>query len=663
MKKVIVFFLLSFVLQLNSFSQNTPEQISALKEQLLTEKNDSARLQLFYQLAYGFRFSNIDSSLLYSDVAIDLADKLNNLFIKAHMLSLKGATILEAGKIPESLQFQFEALEISEKNKDTSNVAFALNRIGNVYMELEDYKKANEYYFLSKNFFEILGDTGMFHNEVSNIGNVYELMKMPDSALHYQTISYEGSKLTNDRVNYTRPEIMFRMGNAYRLKGNKVKALEYYKKGIIEAYIDNDLRNLAMNNLFIAQLYHELNNPDSATLYANNAIHTAKIVSFRKVIFDGSILLSELFKEDKRYDSAYKYLANANIERDSLIGAKRFRDLQRIILDKQEQQRASELKSIAIQNRQKQYSLLAGSGIFLVIATILFRNNRQKQKANKILENTLTHLKSTQSQLIQSEKMASLGELAAGIAHEIQNPLNFVNNFSEVNKELIEEMKSELKSGNIDDAIYISNNIKDNEEKISHHGKRADAIVKGMLQHSQSSSGVKEPKNINALAEDYLKLAYQGYRAKDKSFNATLNTEFDPSIGNINIVPQDIGKVLINLFNNAFYALSAHAKAIAGESAEALAKAGSSYEPTLVIRTKKHIDKIEIIVQDNGGGIPQKVLDKIFQPFFTTKPTGQGTGLGLSLSYDIIKAHQGKIDIRNKPGEGAEFIITLPINA
>jgi signal transduction histidine kinase len=249
--------------------------------------------------------------------------------------------------------------------------------------------------------------------------------------------------------------------------------------------------------------------------------------------------------------------------------------------------------------------------------------------------------------------MASLGELAAGIAHEIQNPLNFVNNFSEVNKELIEEMKSELKSGNIDDAISISNNIKDNEEKISHHGKRADAIVKGMLQHSQSSSGIKEPKNINALAEDYLKLAYQGYRAKDKSFNATLNTEFDPTIGNINIVPQEIGKVLINLFNNAFYALSA----------EALAKAGSSYEPTLVIRTKKHIDKIEISVQDNGGGIPQKVLDKIFQPFFTTKPTGQGTGLGLSLSYDIIKAHQGKIDIRNKPGEGAEFIITLPINA
>jgi two-component system, NtrC family, sensor kinase len=246
--------------------------------------------------------------------------------------------------------------------------------------------------------------------------------------------------------------------------------------------------------------------------------------------------------------------------------------------------------------------------------------------------------------------MASLGEMAAGIAHEIQNPLNFVNNFSEVNKELIDEMKSELRSGNIDDAITISNNIQDNEEKISQHGKRADAIVKGMLQHSQISSGVKEPKNINTLADDYLKLAYQGYRAKDKSFNATLKTDFDHSIGNINIVPQEIGNVLINLFNNAFYALSA----------KAFAKNDGNYEPTLLLKTRKLDNKIDIIVQDNGGGIPQKVLDKIFQPFFTTKPTGQGTGLGLSLSYDIVKAHGGELKVETREGDGSEFIVELP---
>ena len=661
MKKVFAFFLFSFVLQLNSFSQNTPEQISALKEQLLIEKNDSARLQLYFALAYGFRFSNIDSSLLYSDVAINLADKINNLSIKAHMLSLKGATILEAGKIPESLQFQFEALQISEKNKDTSNVAFALNRIGNVYMELKNYKKANDYYFLSKNLFEKIGDTGMVHNEFSNIGNVYELMKVPDSALLYLNIAYDASKRTNNRLNYTRPELMFRMGNAYSLKGDKAKALEYYKKGIFESYIDNDLRNLSMNNLFIAQLYHEINNPDSAKLYAYNAIHTGKTVLFRKAIYDASELLSELFKEEKRYDSAYKYLADANIERDSLIGAKRFLDLQRIILDKQEQQRASELKSITIQNRQKQYLLLAGLGTFLIIASILYRNNKQKQKTNKVLEEAIANLKSTQAQLIQSEKMASLGELTAGIAHEIQNPLNFVNNFSEVNAELIDELEQEVDKGNLDEVKALVKDIKANEQKINLHGKRADTIVKGMLQHSNFGSGIKEPTDINALADEYLRLAYHGLKAKDKSFKCNIQTDFDGSIGSININPQDIGRVLLNLINNSFYAVNERSK-----------KQVTGYEPAVTVSTRlittsenslirQSANSLIISVKDNGNGIPQKILDKIFQPFFTTKPTGQGTGLGLSLAYDIVKAHGGDLKVKTDEGVGATFIILLPL--
>jgi len=246
--------------------------------------------------------------------------------------------------------------------------------------------------------------------------------------------------------------------------------------------------------------------------------------------------------------------------------------------------------------------------------------------------------------------MASLGELTAGIAHEIQNPLNFVNNFSEVNTELIDELQSELKAGNKDAAIAISNFIKENEEKINHHGKRADAIVKGMLQHSRSSIGQKEPTNINALADEYLRLSYHGLRAKDKSFNAAMKTDFDESIGKINIIPQDIGRALLNLYNNAFYAVNEKGKLSA-----------NSYQPTAKVSTRKLNDKIEIRVEDNGNGIPQKILDKIFQPFFTTKPTGQGTGLGLSLSYDIIKAHGGEIKVETKENEGSEFIIELPL--
>jgi two-component system NtrC family sensor kinase len=273
------------------------------------------------------------------------------------------------------------------------------------------------------------------------------------------------------------------------------------------------------------------------------------------------------------------------------------------------------------------------------------------RKQKEELEVTLDELRAAQTQLIQSEKMASLGELTAGIAHEIQNPLNFVNNFSEVNKELLTEMKHEIDVGNLVEAKNIARDIQDNEEKITYHGKRADAIVKSMLQHSRSSSGKKEPADVNALADEYLRLAYHGLRAKDKSFNAKFETDFDDRIEQINIVHQDIGRVLLNLINNAFYAVSEKQKQdIPG------------YEPTITVATKKMNDnRVQISVADNGNGVPKKVLDKIFQPFFTTKPTGFGTGLGLSLSYDIItRGHGGELKVETKEGEGAEFIIILP---
>lgn len=264
-------------------------------------------------------------------------------------------------------------------------------------------------------------------------------------------------------------------------------------------------------------------------------------------------------------------------------------------------------------------------------------------------------LQATQAQLIQAEKMASLGELTAGIAHEIQNPLNFVNNFSEVNTELIEEMQEELRAGNQEEAIEISNDIRENQKKINHHGKRADAIVKGMLKHSRNTSGEKEPTNINAIADEYLRLAYHGLRAKDKTFNATLNTDFDETIGKVNVVGQDIGRVVLNLITNALHAVSP-------PSGEGASKTNGAKNPTVWVSTKKVGQEVEIKVKDNGSGIPKEILGKIFQPFFTTKPSGQGTGLGLSMSYDIIRAHGGTLAVDSEPGQFTEFTITLPIN-
>lgn len=279
-------------------------------------------------------------------------------------------------------------------------------------------------------------------------------------------------------------------------------------------------------------------------------------------------------------------------------------------------------------------------------------------KQKEELETTLEELRATQEQLIHSEKMASLGELTAGIAHEIQNPLNFVNNFSEVSHELLDEMQEELENENQAEAIEIAKNIKLNLEKIIHHGKRADSIVKGMLQHSRSSTGVKEPVEINALCDEYLRLAYHGLRAMDKSFNATLKTDFDESIGKINVVPQEIGRVILNLLTNAFYAVNEKKKQMEKE----LKNGVQSYTPTVLIGTKKLDSNIEIKISDNGNGIPKEAVDKIFQPFFTTKPSGKGTGLGLSLSYEIVtKAHGGKLSVENNPGEGVTFNISLPI--
>ncbi len=309
------------------------------------------------------------------------------------------------------------------------------------------------------------------------------------------------------------------------------------------------------------------------------------------------------------------------------------------------------------------YVLYASVLIIGFLIVDRFMRNRIKQKERersrdkelaqaKEIEKAYSELKNTQSQLVQSEKMASLGELTAGIAHEIQNPLNFVNNFSEVNKELLLEMDEEIKKGNFDEVKALAKDVAENEDKIIFHGKRADGIVKGMLQHSRSSSGQKEPTDINTLADEYLRLAYHGLRAKDKSFNATLNTDFDDTIGKINIVPQDIGRVILNLITNAFYVVK-----------EKKDQNTTGYEPTVTVSTKKTGNMVLISVQDNGNGIPKEVLNKIFQPFFTTKPSGKGTGLGLSLSYDIVKVHGGELKVETKENEGTVFKISLPIES
>ena len=400
--------------------------------------------------------------------------------------------------------------------------------------------------------------------------------------------------------------------------------------------------------------------------YLQTDIKELRPFNFRPLIIRDLVLLARIYSSDGNSSEAYKTLNEAFTMKEKMLSDQNEARSLNFETEKKMQEGENKIMLLDAQNKNNKkikYYLIGIVSLLglLAIALGFFYSNKRNTSRRLALKNeklalTLVELKSTQSQLIQSEKMACLGELTAGIAHEIQNPLNFVNNFSDVNKELLVEMKDEMSKGNFSDANEIANDVIANEEKINFHGKRADAIVKGMLQHSRSSSGNKEPTDINALCDEYLRLSYHGLRAKDKSFNAALETDFDNSIGNINIIPQDIGRVVMNLLTNAFYAVNEKKRSAVAKPTEV------KYEQTVSISTKKTGNYVEIKVSDNGNGIPQKVLDKIFQPFFTTKPTGQGTGLGLSLSYDIVKAHNGEIKVETKENKGTTFKIILPIS-
>jgi two-component system NtrC family sensor kinase len=596
-----------------------------------------------------YRLGNTDSSLLYGQQALKSARQINYPRGEILALSFMSITMEQMGNLSKALEMAFKALQIAKTIKSESEAA--LNAVGETYIILKDYPKALSYLQKQKSICEASGNIEALAYANKDIAVVFEEMNQPDSAIYYEQLAIQDFRKTGREE----PQVYETLGNIKMKSGSPAEALNFYQKGLQISIKNNERRASAEAYNKIATFYKNVNQPDSGIYYARKGFEESQLISQKKTIQEAAGLLSELY-EQKDTKESLRYLKIADAYKDSLFGAGNIEAIQTLVAQEEEHQKEIDAAKISYQNKLKQYALFAGLGILLLVASILYRNNRQKQKANKVLETTLTNLKSTQAQLIQSEKMASLGELTAGIAHEIQNPLNFVNNFSEVNKELLVEMKDEIDKGNLEEAKTIAADVIENEEKINHHGKRADAIVKGMLQHSRTSSSQKELTDINALADEYLRLSYHGLRAKDKSFNANFKTDFDESIEKINIVPQDIGRVLLNLYNNAFYAVTEKAK----QQTNGLPAGQAGYEPTISVSTKKINNTVELTVKDNGNGIPQKVVDKIFQPFFTTKPTGEGTGLGLSLSYDIIKAHGGEIKVETKEGQGSGFIILLP---
>jgi signal transduction histidine kinase/Tfp pilus assembly protein PilF len=658
--------------------------LSSLYRSLSDATSDTARMEVCSNLGSYYSLVDRDSSNFYLEKALPIAVRLNLKFDEASILNAMGVILMQQEKFSKSLEFYLKALNIAKdptiektiwhlsagQNPMSARMlllsdcydligllnAYTGNWIVNTKNQLKNYREAEKYA-------KAAGNTGKIAYINFHMGIAYMNEGKLDSALMFIKKAISTFSDLKDQSGLGRA--MKYLGDTYEKMGNFDLAANTIVQAIPLLKETNDQLHLGLGYNSLSRVFTDLKKNDSALYYAKESLKIFEKRQDPAWKRDAYNLLTSCFDQLGRTDSAIVYLKLSKSLSDSLSVEERKNLLAFLDVVVDEQAKLEKLEKEKIETREKLrvYLLLSGIVVFIVIVFLLYRNNQHRKKTNETLrqrnekiENTLHQLRSTQTQLIQSEKMASLGELTAGIAHEIQNPLNFVNNFSDVNKELLIEMNDEIDKGNLNEVRSIAKDVIDNEEKINHHGKRADAIVKGMLQHSRRSSGQKEPTDINALADEYLRLSYHGLRAKDKSFNATMKTDFDNSVEKINIVPQEIGRVILNLINNAFYAVDEKKKHTSTGSVQ------NEYEPTVSISTKKNNGKIEIRVSDNGNGIPQKVLDKIFQPFFTTKPTGQGTGLGLSLSYDIVKAHGGELTVETEDGKGSAFIISLPVN-
>ncbi len=651
-----------------------------LKRQLANAQNDSDRYKIYGWFSDFYIEKKIDSALFFMEQCLLLARKNNKKLNEASSLNGKGLCLRHMGRYSEALQCYLDGFEIAKDaenekdfwplstwmySPDKSAKSFRLIVLGNLHMQMANLfiRTGNNdlciFHFAEA---EKIGKETKSHYFLyylyATMGIAYKNLNKLDSAMLIVQNGLSLSKQFGYKENVSR--LFTYIGEIEFTRGNTDTARKYYHQALQLANEENNFVSLVMIHFGLTKCFLAQQEKDSSLYYAHKAIETLnKVGSLAGTVWNLSMAYENLFRIYKmrnETDSAEKYMELTLRAKDSLNAytIKSSAQAQGLFLREQIRMKELEKERIQFRNKVGTYSMLAGIGILLLLAILFYRNYRHNQKAKDKIEKAYDELKSAQSQLVQSEKMASLGELTAGIAHEIQNPLNFVNNFSDVSTELVDEMNIEMDKGNTEDAKLIAQDLKQNLEKINHHGIRAGDIVKSMLQHSRSSSGVKEPTDINALCDEYLRLSYHGLRAKDKSFNATMKTEFEEGLEKINVIPQDMGRVILNLITNAFYAVNEKSKQGIAEFEPTVTIKTSSIQPPLGGRS------VQIKVSDNGGGIPQKVLDKIFQPFFTTKPTGQGTGLGLSLAYDIVKAHGGDLKVETKEGEGSEFIISLP---
>lgn len=619
---------------------------------LVASKSARQRVKFIYRIIN----SGIEVSmqgLSYHYKILNWARAHNDHITEAVIAAEIGYTIYENGDNDTGVKMCFSALKIAEQTGNKQAIGIVYD---NLSVCLGDNNPAlgKTYGEKALKFAQAAKDTLTTAWALANLSASYYRLHERAMAKNYATLYLKWS------VNNYKDQAASALATWSRFVPDNEK-LKYYRYTVAIATNRRDDANKAEALLDISGYYLRNDKRDSALYYARKVYQLTAGSSLREKLYP-ALLLSKSF--NGKADSTLKYTLEYYAIRDSLQNFNKAQRAQALAFADVQNRRDAQAKQDAYFANLKMYGLAVVAAFLIILAIVLWRGSRRRKVANELLqeqkdqlEQTLDELEATQNQLIQSEKMASLGELTAGIAHEIQNPLNFVNNFSEVSMELVDEMELELTKGDKNEAISIAVDIKQNLEKIRHHGQRADSIVKGMLQHSKAGSGTKEPTNINVLATEFIRLAYHGLRAKDKTFNSETSMHLDDDLPLVNVVPQDIGRVLLNLFNNAFYAVQQKQQT-----------AGEDYTPMVEVSTSLFTPPsgsqgIYLRVKDNGTGIPDDIKDKIMQPFFTTKPTGQGTGLGLSLTYDIVvKGHGGKIDVDSVEGDYTEFAVWLPLN-
>ncbi|MFN8354873.1 MAG: tetratricopeptide repeat protein [Spirosomataceae bacterium] len=667
--KVICTILTLFVLWVAPVSaQQSPSD--SLIQLLAKPMPDTSRVLLLDQVGRTLMYSKPLVAMQYAKEGLTLAEKLNYQKGIARNLNRLGSILRRIGSYPDALAMHLQSLKVAEQHKDLEGMAKTLNNIGILYSEQKDSRKAISYFLKTNTIALQLRDENLVEISLLNIGSDYAILNQLDSAEYYTQKAY---LMALKRNSENQGELLINLGNILSRKHQYSQSLTYYRMSVpyLNYLGDNQTKGRAF--LEMAQVFRNNKQVDSSLYYAKQSLRIAQEVNNPQSIYDASMLLTKLY-ETQNESNSYHFFKLAIAAKDSMFNQEKVKQLQNIGF--QEELRLQKIKEerIAYQNNVRTYALLAGLAVVLTIALILYRNNQQKQKANVLLQaqqeeikQTLSQLKITQKQLIQKEKLASLGELTAGIAHEIQNPLNFVNNFSQLSMELMndlrspsnstsEEVRASLHDWEADGLGWeVLGDIQQNLEKIQHHGKRASKIVAGMLEHAQIGTGEPQTTNLHALANSFLNLSYRGMKAKHGDLEASYELVSEENLPLVSCVPQEIGRVLQNLLNNAFYSVW-----------QRQTSTTENYQPFVKLHveqtTYESIPMVALRIKDNGTGIPHDVLPKIFNPFFTTKPTGEGTGLGLSLSYEIItQGHNGQLLVETTVGQGSQFSILLPI--